>query len=52
MEEYEADKFIVAFSDYTQIALYDRKNKSHLAFHIPSGEKPVYSLRRILTPDG
>lgn len=52
VEEYEADKFIVAVEEHSLFGLLDRKNNKILSINIPSGEKTVNSIRTIKTDDG
>jgi hypothetical protein len=52
VEEYEADKFIVALEDHKLVGLLDRTKNKIEAISIPSGEDTVMSLKTIKTDDG
>jgi ribosomal protein L12E/L44/L45/RPP1/RPP2 len=52
VEEYEADKFIVALEEHNVVGLLDRTKNQIEAIPIPSGENTVMSLKSIKTDDG
>lgn len=52
VEEYEADKFIVAIEDQKFVGLLDRTKNKIDVLPIPSYEDTVMSIRTIKTDDG